>query len=98
MRVKVNTIAQARTKKGWTQEHLANVAGISARTVQRAETIGSLSAETAQAICAVLDLDLGEIAETSADTRQEINLPIGLILIAIVLGFGVGLMVGLWAR
>lgn len=98
MRVKVNAIAQARTKKGWTQEHLASVAGISARTVQRAESLGALSADTAQSICAVLDLDLEDIAEVGVTSSEKANWPIGLILIAVVLGFGLGLLVGIWVR
>ncbi|MDG2231915.1 MAG: helix-turn-helix transcriptional regulator [Paracoccaceae bacterium] len=61
MRLKDNVIAQARTRQGWTQEHLASVAGVSTRTIQRVEASGIASADTAQALCAVLDLSFAEI-------------------------------------
>ena len=61
MRLKDNVIAQARTRQGWTQEHLASVAGVSTRTIQRVEASGIASADTAQALCAILDLNFAEI-------------------------------------
>jgi len=61
MRLKDNVIAQARTRQEWTQEHLTLVAGVSTRTIQRVEASGIASADTAQALCAVLDLSFAEI-------------------------------------
>ena len=61
MRLKDNVIAQARTRQGWTKEHLASVAGVSTRTIQRVEASGIASADTAQALCAILDLNFAEI-------------------------------------
>lgn len=48
-------IQRLRETKAWTQEHLAEVARVSVRTVQRAEE-GSLSAETLKAIAAAFDV------------------------------------------
>ena len=61
MRLKYNVIEQARTRQGWTQEHLASVDGVSTRTIQRVEASGIASADTAQVLCAVLDLNFAEI-------------------------------------
>lgn len=47
-------VAQARIKKGWTQEHMADVCGISYRTLRRAEASQPVSLRVAQAIrCAL---------------------------------------------
>lgn len=46
---------------GWTQEHLAEAAGLSARTVQRAERDGILSADTMQALAAVFDMSIEDL-------------------------------------
>ena len=74
MRLKDNVIAQARTRQGCTQEHLASVAGVSTRTIQRVEASGIASADTAQALCAVLDLNFAEIG----NNRQVKNAVIAL--------------------
>ncbi len=47
-------IKRFRERKAWTQEHLADAARISVRTVQRAED-GVMSAETLEAIAGALD-------------------------------------------
>jgi uncharacterized glyoxalase superfamily protein PhnB/DNA-binding XRE family transcriptional regulator len=48
-------IRQWRERKSWTQEHLAQAAGVAARTVQRAEE-GAMSAETLSALAGALDV------------------------------------------
>ena len=54
-------IKQLRDRKAWTQEHLADAARVSVRTVQRAEE-GVLSAETLTAIAGALDIAVEEIS------------------------------------
>lgn len=46
---------------GWTQEHLAEAAGLSGRTVQRAERDGVLSADSMQALAAVFDMSVEDL-------------------------------------
>jgi uncharacterized glyoxalase superfamily protein PhnB/DNA-binding XRE family transcriptional regulator len=53
-------IRRLRDAKVWTQEHLADAAGVAARTVQRAEE-GSASAETLRALANALDLPVEEL-------------------------------------
>lgn len=47
-----------REKRAWSQEHLAGVAGIGVRTIQRIEATGVASYESARAISAVLEIPL----------------------------------------
>lgn len=51
-----------RDQKAWTQEHLASAAGISLRTVQRAEE-DVMSAETVKALAAALDVPVEELTQ-----------------------------------
>jgi uncharacterized glyoxalase superfamily protein PhnB/DNA-binding XRE family transcriptional regulator len=54
-------IRRLREKKAWTQDHLAGAAGISLRTVQRAEE-GTMSAETLSALAAAFDVSVEELS------------------------------------
>lgn len=49
-------VREQRQARGWTQQQLAEIAGLSLRTVQRVETLGVGSHETVAALCAVLDM------------------------------------------
>ena len=86
MRLKHNVIAQARTRQGWTQEHLASVAGVSTRTIQRVEASGIASADTAQALCAVLDLNFAEIGANQQVKRAAIALSVPALVFALLIG------------
>ena len=66
-------IKKLRERKAWTQEHLAEAAQISPRTVQRAED-GTMSAETATALAGALDEPIETILE--AETRMPDIVPI----------------------
>ena len=90
MRLKDNVIAQARTQNGWTQEHLASVAGVSTRTIQRVEASGIASADTAQALCAVLDLNFAEIGNNQHVKRAAIALSIPALFFALLIGVILG--------
>ncbi len=54
-------IRSLRERKAWTQQHLADAASISPRTVQRAEE-GVMSAETRAAIAGALDVPVESLA------------------------------------
>ncbi len=52
-----------REARAWTQEHLADAAGVSLRTIQRLETGAGFASETALAVAAALDVDVRELLE-----------------------------------
>lgn len=68
MKVSPQKIRSLRETRGWTQEHLAEVAGLSARTVQRIEAEGKASPESRMALAAALGVDAGELGD-SAGTK-----------------------------
>ena len=94
MRIQKDRIYTSRLKKGWTQEHLADVAGVSVRTIQRVEASGTISADTAQALCAVLDLSIGEIVATEADYSSSIHGSRFAITVGLGIGFAIGIVIG----
>ena len=60
--VMVRTLREA---KSWSQEHLANAAGLSTRTIQRVEADGIGSAETRLALAGALGVAVSQLASTS---------------------------------
>jgi transcriptional regulator with XRE-family HTH domain len=65
MRSKLNPdgtrIRILRTQRGWTQEQLAEIAGVSSRTIQRTETANCGSFETVRAIAGAFDTDFDQL-------------------------------------
>jgi transcriptional regulator with XRE-family HTH domain len=70
MQIDSNRIRTEREQRAWSQEHLAEVAGLSLRTIQRVETTGSTSFETARALAAVLELDLSALRAPEAVPQE----------------------------
>lgn len=62
-------VRRLRERKAWTQEHLADAAQVSARTIQRAEE-GVMSAETLSAIAGALDVAVDAISGPSKTPDQ----------------------------
>ncbi|MEO6104756.1 MAG: helix-turn-helix domain-containing protein [Pseudoxanthomonas sp.] len=57
MKVNTKLIKTLREERAWSQEHLATVAGLSARTVQRLEADGNASMESKMAIAAAFGIE-----------------------------------------
>lgn len=62
-------LRERRLKKAWTQEHLAEAAGVGLRTVQRLESGHPARAETLLAIAAALDVEAGSLVAAAPSTR-----------------------------
>lgn len=61
MNVKADLIRRERMRRGWTQQQLAEISGLSLRTVQRVEGQGSASQETISSLAAVLEVPRDDI-------------------------------------
>jgi len=68
MKIDALKIRQLREARGWSQEHLAEVAGLSARTVQRVEADGNASPESRMALSAALGVDTADLGMSAAPT------------------------------
>ena len=69
-------VRKLRLEKGWSQETLAEVSGLSVRTIQRLERGGNASLESLCALAAVLEVDVANLSkETSMNSRTEVSEP-----------------------
>lgn len=60
-------VKQLREDRLWSQEQLADIAGISARTIQRLENGATVSFETAKALSAAFGVPVSELTESVQD-------------------------------
>lgn len=63
-------IQKLRLQRGWSQEQLATVSGLSVRTIQRIEHGQSASLETLSALASVFEVDVSQLTEP-----QETKMP-----------------------
>lgn len=63
-------VRKLRTERSWSQDQLADAAGLSLRTVQRIEKDGTCSLESSQALAAVFET---RVASIQLDTDKEIR-------------------------
>jgi transcriptional regulator with XRE-family HTH domain len=76
MQIEASKVRAERERRAWSQEQLAEVSGLSLRTIQRVETSGSASFETARALAAVLEVDVStlrapiQVVETAASQQR----------------------------
>jgi transcriptional regulator with XRE-family HTH domain len=75
MKTNAGRIKQLREAKSWSQEHMAEAAGLSLRTVQRVESEGNASAETRLALASVLGVDVSELGVSQAKRLREESEP-----------------------
>src|SRR5919109_4328500 len=91
VRVDSSRIKSERESRGWSQGHLASVAGLSLRTIQRIEKTGSASFESVTALASVLSVEVADLrADESGPPRERairlsLELPMRLAL-AVVSG------------
>ncbi|SVK54127.1 anaerobic benzoate catabolism transcriptional regulator [Acinetobacter baumannii] len=64
-------IRPLRLEKGWSQEQLATIAGLSTRTVQRIENGEQASLETLTAIAAALDVQVSDLNAPPQTPQEE---------------------------
>lgn len=60
-----------RLRKGWSQEQLAEMAGLSVRTVQRLEKGHPASMESLKALASVFELELSQLPQEPSMNPQE---------------------------
>ena len=61
-------IQKLRLQRGWSQEQLAELSGLSARTIQRLERGQTASVESLKALASVFDVEFSQLKEPDMDT------------------------------
>jgi transcriptional regulator with XRE-family HTH domain len=86
VRVDSNLIRSERENRGWSQGHLASVAGLSLRTIQRIEKTGSASFESVTALASVFSVEVADLRANKSEPsrgraiRLSLELPMRLAL------------------
>ncbi|RUO19120.1 helix-turn-helix transcriptional regulator [Aliidiomarina haloalkalitolerans] len=95
MNVNAEIVREKRLQKGWTQQQLGDVAGLSLRTIQRVESQGQGSLETCNAICAVLEVAREDLLSQTPSADQGRAKPVWLLptCLALLIGFAAGVVV-----
>ena len=73
MKINGEAVRALREQKSWSQEHLANASGLSARTVQRVEMENVASAETRLALAAALDVPVTVLMSAPLSTDAPVQ-------------------------
>lgn len=66
-------VKKERDERAWTQAHLAKVAEVSHRTIQRLERDGSASFETLMAVANAFEIEVKELTPTSSRSKEKTN-------------------------
>ena len=67
MKINKVSVVALRNSQNWTQEDLAVAAGLSVRTIQRVETMGTGSRDTSKALAAAFDVDIAKVTMPEQD-------------------------------
>lgn len=70
MKINKEILRRERELRAWTQSHLAEIADLSMRTVQRIERTGDASMESAGALAAALNIDLAVLMEAPIASEE----------------------------
>lgn len=91
MKFSSTKIKSLRAERGWSQEHLSEVSGLSSRTIQRMENEGSGSPESLMAIASVFSVSPDELQaaynEKIGDGKVKIGGIVGIALIFSAIAF-----------
>jgi transcriptional regulator with XRE-family HTH domain len=71
MRVNAELVAELRKKLAWSQDELATAAGLNLRTVQRIESVGTASLQSAKALASALEIELGDLEHGPEKTMSK---------------------------
>ncbi len=64
-------VQKLRLKRGWSQQQLAELSGLSVRTIQRIEGGQTASTETLKSLASVFEIDFSELTSEAAMPEQQ---------------------------
>merc|ERR1711879_431883 len=75
MEMKINSklIVKLRKEKGWSQQQLSLVSGVSLRTIQRVENEGNTSIETLKSLASAFELDFNALIVKSPKSNKVLK-------------------------
>ncbi len=94
MEVNARLIKEQRNSRAWTQQHLADVCGVSLRTVQRIERYGTCSVDTLMSLSAVFEMDKQQLLTEVAPVIEQNDTNHSKIGITFILAISLGMLLG----
>ena len=94
-------VKEQRTGNNWTQQHLADVCGLSLRTIQRVERYGHASNETVNALASVFEISTSDIVipEVIVESYEKSSDSVWIEKIILVAGSGLmGYVIALFTQ
>lgn len=88
-------IRETRTQRGWTQQQLADICGLSLRTIQRVELHGIASLETSKALASAFEVERSQLEVESNSIQKPSASPQRVPLWLLSLTFMTGLLSGM---
>ena len=70
MKIDANRVIRLRNQRAWSQHHLAEVCGLSLRTIQRVEKQAKASQETVKALASVFEIKSEELIESHSNINE----------------------------
>lgn len=83
MQINIELVKSHRNQRAWSQTQLAEVSGLSLRTIQRIEKTGSAALESIKALAAVFEIELTELQKTPTFPAKNIKGKLSALLGAI---------------
>jgi transcriptional regulator with XRE-family HTH domain len=83
MKIKSKLVVETRNKKGWSQQQLSIVSGLSLRTIQRVENEGKASLETLKSLASTFEINHNELVfgpENRKGTPRKLAASVALII------------------
>lgn len=77
---RANLVKSLREQRSWTQSHLAQVTGLSDRTIQRIESDGTASKESLLALASAFEIDVTTLSEEPTKKAEKLP-PVKLLVI-----------------
>ena len=68
-------IQKLRLQRGWSQQQLADLSGLSVRTIQRLEKGLDASTESLKSLAAVFEIDFSQLQRTDMNTANDTLAP-----------------------
>lgn len=68
-------VQKLRLRRGWSQQQLAELGGLSVRTIQRIESGTPASAETLKSLASVFEIDFNQLSSERPDMNDSVKVP-----------------------
>ncbi|WP_099036687.1 helix-turn-helix transcriptional regulator [Lacimicrobium alkaliphilum] len=80
MQINIESVKSQRNKRAWSQTQLADVSGLSLRTIQRIEKTGSASLESVKSIASVFEIEASDLQKTAIPPVKKMRAKLSALL------------------